>query len=307
MGETPGGICLAAPAMTLIEIDCGENDMADGKTAEELAALLKHRFGEEVKVDPATSGLSVLAAQAAHRSHRAFSDRPVDRDLIRLLCAIALSAPTKSDLQQRDIVIVEDAATRAKIHQLLPDNPWVEKAPVLLVFCGNNRRQRQIHQWRGRPFPNDHLDAFFNAAVDAGIVLGAFTVAAEAAGLGCCAISAIRNHAATVSELLGLPDHVFPVAGLGLGWPASTGYVSLRLPLSVTLHRDRFDESDLNRRIDEYDRRRASVAPYRKQRYVEEYGQAAAYGWSEDKARQYSKPERADFGAFVRTKGFKLD
>jgi len=34
---------------------------------------------------------------------------------------------------------------------------------------------------------------------------------------------------------------------------------------------------------------------------------AAEYGWSEDKARQYSKPERADFGAFVRAKGFRLD
>ena len=277
------------------------------KTAEKLASVLRHRFGEEVRVDPATPGLAALAAQASHRSHRYFSDRPIERALVDLLCAVALSAPTKSDLQQRDIVIVEDAGTRAKIHELLPDNPWVEKAPVLLVFCGNNRRQRQIHDWRQRPFPNDHLDAFFNAAVDAGIVLSAFVVAAEAAGLGCCAISAIRNHAATVSELLGLPDHVFPVAGLGLGWPANTGYVSLRLPLSATLHRDRFDDSELHGRIDAYDRRRASIAPYRQQRYVADYGQAADYGWSEDKARQYSKPERADFGAFVRAKGFRLD
>jgi len=31
------------------------------------------------------------------------------------------------------------------------------------------------------------------------------------------------------------------------------------------------------------------------------------YGWSEDKARQYGVPQRADFGAFVRSKGFGLD
>jgi nitroreductase/FMN reductase [NAD(P)H] len=31
------------------------------------------------------------------------------------------------------------------------------------------------------------------------------------------------------------------------------------------------------------------------------------YGWSEDKARQYGVPQRTDFGAFVRGKGFKLD
>ncbi len=39
------------------------------------------------------------------------------------------------------------------------------------------------------------LDAFFNATVDAGIALSAFSIAAEAVGLGCCPISAVRNEA----------------------------------------------------------------------------------------------------------------
>ena len=37
------------------------------------------------------------------------------------------------------------------------------------------------------------------------------------------------------------------------------------------------------------------------------WGEARVYGWSEDKARQYAVPLRADFGAFVRAKGFNLD
>ena len=37
------------------------------------------------------------------------------------------------------------------------------------------------------------------------------------------------------------------------------------------------------------------------------WGEVAFYGWSEDKARQYGVPQRADFGAFVRRKGFGLD
>ena len=44
---------------------------------------------------------------------------------------------------------------------------------MLLIFCGNNRRQRLWHGWRDKPFANDHLDAFFNASVDAGIALTA--------------------------------------------------------------------------------------------------------------------------------------
>lgn len=227
---------------------------------------------------------------------------------MRLLAAVALSAPAKSDLQQRDIVIIEDPALRKRVTGLVTgENPWLEKAPAFLVFCGNNRRQRQLHEWRGRTFANDHLDAFFNAAVDAAIVLQAFITAAAASGLGSCPVSAIRNHAQTVSDLLKLPDHVFPVAGLGLGWPAAEGYVTARLPLAATLHVDRFDDSRMRQLVEGYDRRRNAIYPYARQRFVEKYGTQAEYGWSEDKARQYSKPERADFGAFVRRKGFKLD
>lgn len=275
--------------------------------AKRVSAALEKRFGAAVSVEPATQGLDVLAGMAERGSHRAFRSEPVDDGLIDMLAAVALSAPTKSDLQQRDIIIVRDAALRAQLDSFVEDQTWIPGAPVMLVFCGNNRRQRQIHEWRGRDFANDHFDAVFNAAVDAGIALTAFVTAAEAVGLGCCPISAIRNHAAAVSDLLALPDHVFPVAGLGLGWPHyPSSRVSMRLPLSTTVHRDRFREDGVRSAIDDYDRRRAAAAPYAKQRLVERYGEQADYGWSEDKARQYSAPERATFGEFIRRKGFNL-
>jgi nitroreductase/FMN reductase [NAD(P)H] len=266
-----------------------------------------YRFGAAPASHGPSAGDETLAYLAGRRSHRRYLARAVDPALIETLAAAALCAPTKSDLQQRDIVMVRDPALRSDIDALFPDAPWIAAAPEFLVFCANNRRQRQLHAWRGRPFANDHLDAFFNATVDAAIVLAAFVIAAERVGLGCCPISALRNYAARASELLGLPDHVFPVAGLTLGWPAEAGEVSLRLPLGVTLHEDRFGEAGLRRAIEAYDARRAALQPYAAQRHAGEYRTQAPYTWSEDKARQYAKPERADFGAFVRAKGFRLD
>lgn len=237
---------------------------------------------------------------------RRFKPDPVPDAVIDTLCAVALSAPSKSDLQGRDVMIVTDPAIRDRINVLLADQDWIPKAPHFIIFLGNNRRQRQVHDWRGKPFVNDHLDAFFNAAVDAGIALSAFVTAAEAAGLGCCPVSVIRNHAAEVSQMLGLPDHVFPVAGLGFGWPAVPMFVSARLPLGATVHRNRF--SDCTRdTVDAYDKRRNGIFPYRSQRNVARWGETPDYGWSEDKARQYAESERADFGAFVKAKGFKLE
>ena len=274
---------------------------------DKLLTVLKARFGSAPALAQAPPGADVLAAMANRRVIRRYTTAPVDPMLVETLCAVALSAPSKSDLQQADIVIVSDKSQRAKLEALLPDNPWVQAAPVFLVFCANNRRHRLLFDWRGRPFINDHLDPFFNASVDAGIVLATFIAAADRVGLGSCPISAIRNHAAQVSDILGLPPHVFPAAALGVGWPSFEGVMSPRLGLDVTIHRDRYDESGLKEKVAAYDRRRETVQPYKSQRFSERFGKSDEYGWSEDKARQYSVPERADFGAFVRAKGFKLD
>jgi nitroreductase/FMN reductase [NAD(P)H] len=251
--------------------------------------------------------LHELHRQAAHRVHRRYTDRPVEPDLLRLLCACALSAPSKSDLQQGDILVVRDRAKIEAIANLIPDMPWIATAPVFLIFLANGRRIPQIAALRGTPFPNDHLDLFFNATVDAAIVLSQFIRAAEAAGLGCCPISVIRDHAQTIADMFALPQKVVPVAGMCLGWPAEESGISARLPLAVRLHEERFNEDGLAENIDAYDRRRDALRPYRTQRDPGRFGKAEFYGWSEDKARQYGVPQRHDFGAFVRRQGFNLE
>jgi nitroreductase len=269
--------------------------------------VLGERFGEDVAVDPALDGLDELLRIAVHRVHRRYSDRPVDPALVRLLCACALSAPSKSDLQQRDIVVVSDSDLRRRIAALLPHMPWVGEAPAFLVFCANGRRLPRIAELRDKPFPNGHLDLFFNAVGDAAIALATAMRAAEAVGLGCCPISEVRNHAAQVSAWLDLPERVIPFAGFCIGWPAGEGQISPRLPLSMTVHENCYQEGDLAAGLAAYDRRREAVQPYPEQRDPARWGYADPYGWSEDKARQYAEPQRIDFSAFVRDKGFNLE
>ena len=273
---------------------------------------LVDRFGADAAdVEFGGDAPSVLSQLAARGSVRKFRSDSIPYQTLRRLCALALCAPTKSDLQQRDIIVIDDPSLKSRIGALLADGPlgqkWLANVPNLLLFCGNNRRQRRIHKLRDRHFANDHLDALFNAAVDAAIALSAFVIAAEAEGFGVCPVSAVRNHSGALSELLKLPDHVFPVAGLAVGYPAEVRQISMRLPLSVTVHRNTFLEDGLDGAIEAYDRRREAAQPYAAQRYVREFGLAETYGWSEDKARQYTHPERADFGAYVRRIGFKLD
>ena len=148
-----------------------------------------------------------------------------------------------------------------------------------------------------------------NTAVDAGIALATFVAAAEAVGLGCCPISVVRNHIEEASTLFGLPDGVYPVAGLALGWPEKTAQVSMRLPPAAVVHRNRYDDENLPALVDGYDAARHAVQPIapEKQRHPDRYGNAEICTWSENTARQMSVPERAAFSAFLRKRGFSLD
>ncbi len=267
--------------------------------------ILEQRFGD---VEACADLENPFLAQIAGRgSRRHYQNRSIDVSLLNTLCAVALSAPSKSDLQQRDIILLQDRAQRKKITDLFTPEEWFAKAPALLVVCGNNRRQRQIAETSGKSFANDHLDAFFNATVDAGIVLSNLVNAAEAVGLGCCPISILRNYSEQISDILKLPDYVFPVAGLALGWPLKETEISPRLSLSTTIHVNEFDDHNVIAEISDYDQRRENQQPYTKQRAIERFGQSAKYGWSEDKARQYATPQRTTFGQFIKDKKFILE
>jgi nitroreductase len=282
----------------------GESD-AMTKT---LADLIEDRFGLPTEAGRDMPAEGELARILARRTHRRYTDRPISDALLEVLLACAFSASAKSDLQQASVVLVKDRAKRDAIQALIPDMPWIGKAPVFMVCCGDSRRIRRICELRGKPFANDNLDSFLNAACDMALAMQTFILAAEAVGLGCCPISVVRNHIDRVAEILELPDWVFPLAGLCVGWPAQTGFISLRLPPALTVHVDRYDDSRFEAEIDGYDRRRDArfSIPPEKQRKQAAYGQADFYGWSEDKARQVSDTERQQLRAFLVKRGFAL-
>jgi nitroreductase len=267
------------------------------------------RFDSPWRVNDKIPDIAALHGILRRRTHRRYAPRPVPEGLVALLTAAALSASSKSDFQQASIIRIVDPDRRAALAALVPAMPWIGAAPVFFVFCGDARRLECIGKLRGHPEPNSRLEGFFNAAVDAALAMQTFILAAETVGLGCCPISVIRNHAERVGEILNLPEKVFPVAGLCLGWPAGEGYLSLRLPPAVTLHRDVYDDAALPELIDAYDRARdrRHRLPRDEQRNPARFGYADFYGWSEDKARQAAQPEGGAFPPWLRRRGFTFD
>ena len=85
--------------------------------------------------------------------------------------------------------------------------------------------------------------------------------------------------------------------------------ITPRLPLDAFVHTGRYDDGGFEEWVASYDARRHAALPLdpERQRDSERFGRAEFYGWSEDKARQVSVSERGDFGAFIRSKRFRLD
>jgi nitroreductase len=270
---------------------------------------IERRFG-----DGGPSGQGVADNDFIHRvisrkTVRRYSDAVPADELLDLLVAAALSSSAKSDFQQASILRVEDPDRRAAIGKLFPSMPWIGLSPVLFVFLGDARRLQRVGELRDKPVRNGTLEGFFNASVDAALAMQTMILCAEWLGLGVCPISVIRNEIDKVAAILELPDLVFPVAGLCLGYPHGEGYVSLRLPRRLTTHRDHYDDGALAEAIDDYDRRRNAVhaIPREQQRSNAEFGEAEFYGWSEDKARQAAKAEGAAFPPYLRSHGFSFD
>ncbi len=282
--------------------------MASGTETEDEAAsqaLLQARFGIDL---PETRVPDAIAGLLDRRVTRRYTEQDVPDSLLDALLAAAQSAPAKSDLQQFSVIVMRDRARIKRIADWIGTMDWIATAPVFLVWCGDMRRGQLLCAMHDMPHANNNLDTFLNTAVDCTLAMGQFMAAADAIGLGTCPISYVRSHIERVSPLLGLPAGVYPVAGLSVGWPVFRRPVSMRLPPSVVVHRERYQDEHLPEAIAAYDERRRARDPVAAAglKNNDVYPPRDGVGWSENVARQLSVPERFGFAAYLKTRGFDL-
>src|SRR5262245_21928367 len=91
-------------------------------TKDRIAAATQRRYGTALKIAD-IPGLEALAALNERSVCRRYRRDPVPEDVVRLLCATALAAPTKSDLQQATIVRLADPKKRAPVWAMLTHTP----------------------------------------------------------------------------------------------------------------------------------------------------------------------------------------
>ncbi len=180
----------------------------------------------------------------SHRSIRKFKDQQIPRELFEELIRAGQCAATSNHVQAYTIIHVDNPEKRKKLAELAGGQAYIETCSDFLVFCADMKRATESAGKAGAEVVRGMTEQLLVASVDAALIAQNVVVAAESEGLGICYIGGIRNNPQEVSELLNLPEHVYPVFGLCLGYPDQDPEVKPRLPLAAILKQDAYDDSD---------------------------------------------------------------
>lgn len=153
------------------------------------------------------------------KSVRIFTEEPVPAEMKAQLLACAAAAPTAGNQQLYTILDVTDQGLKDKLAVTCDNQPFIAKAPVVLIFCADAGKWYEGFQRFGCEPRAPGAGDLILAVCDAVIAAQNVVTAAHSLGLGSCYIGDIMERCEEHRELFKLPKYVFPVAMLVAGWP----------------------------------------------------------------------------------------
>lgn len=180
--------------------------------------------------------MNTFDAISKRRSIRKFKSDPVPRELITRCLEAARLAPSGTNCQPWKFLVVRDADKRRDIMDASFGQPMFGQAPVVIVLLGDTKAYRKrlrtgqelietgaltredgdraMAAYKEMTSVNDDSTAIIMNCVLAGenMVLEATDL-----GLGSCWVMLFKKE--RISEVFGLPKHLFPVALIPLGYP----------------------------------------------------------------------------------------
>ena len=184
----------------------------------------------------------VVRTLTSHRSFRQYSEQPVEPDKLKIIIESAQAAPSWVHGQQVSIIAIKSPERKQQLSVLCGNQKHVAAAPVFLVFCMDFYRAKLASEMEGSSFEAvKDVDALLVGATDVGISLSNAIAAAESMGLGIIPIGGIRRNTKEVIDLLQLPEHVFPIVGLCVGYPGEEAAQKPRLPMQAVFHEEQYN------------------------------------------------------------------
>ncbi len=191
-------------------------------------------------------------------STRAYAGTPITDAEKETILHAAFRAPTAGNMLLYSIIDVADQALKERLAITCDDQPFIAKAPWVLVFLADYQKWIDLFDASGvaslsgvsdRRTPG--LGDLLLACSDALIAAQNAVVAAESLGIGSCYIGDVLERGEEHAELLGLPQHTLPIAMLCFGRPVGE-------PRVVARYTDHLVHTDRYRRLDEVELKTAA-------------------------------------------------
>lgn len=246
----------------------------------------------------------VIQLLQSHRSIRKFTDQEVPQETLNELIKCGQSAATSSFIQACTVIQVEDEEKRDELVVLAGNQKYIASAARFLVFCADMNRHQlacDMHQaeMQQAEILTGFTEQFITATVDCSLFAQNVITAAQSLGIQGVYIGGIRNKIQAVTDLLELPNLVYPVFGMCLGYPAQNPEVKPRLPLSVVLKQDRYNDDEDEATINQYD---DQVREY----YRTRTGGNKDTAWSEQISEMLVKEARPHMLEYLKSRGYLL-
>jgi nitroreductase len=150
--------------------------------------------------------MDILECMMARRSIRKFTGEPVGEETVERLLRAAMAAPSAGNQQSWRFVVLEDREVRIRVAACSPYAGMLPDAALGIVVCGETVGEKHEGYW----------------VQDCSAAVENTLLAACALGLGAVWLGFHPNatRAECCQEVLGLPDHIVPLAVIAIGHPA---------------------------------------------------------------------------------------
>ncbi len=192
-------------------------------------------------------------------SLRSYTDEKIPDDVLRLILDAGNHAATGGNLQPYSIIKIEAEETRKWLAERC-EQGFIAAAPVNLIFCIDMHRNKRWAELEVAPYTAQHsFRHFWIAFQDTVIAAQNICTAADAMGLGSVYIGTIIEFLPELKERLKLPDGVFPVVLLCLGYPKNPSEPRKKLGVDVLVHSETYQELDDDALLAAFDKKYADV------------------------------------------------
>lgn len=246
----------------------------------------------------------VLQVLMARKSIRQFLPDIPSEEVVQTIVKAGQQAPFAYQLGS---VLLSRDAKRNPFH-----------APLSFIVCVDVHRFELIMAKRGWKVGSNDLSLMVLGIQDAALMAENMVIAGESLGLGSCFLGAVPFQSKKIIADYQLPERVFPLVGLVMGYPAENPPTRPRYPINYHLYEGKYPEfssEEIEQAMKEMDDGYLAQDYYRNANYMipldgsrEETYTFENYSWTEHISRKlglWQKSSRSILESFKRC-GFRI-